>query len=245
MLECPICSNPDFLESFTKGRAKSVSVPLPSRWRQGRLWGQSMPKTDGYEISTRAEQRSEFLRIVFDEEHFAERWRGFTVEVFGAESTGDLFFPKNPDGTVDSPPGPFFFIGSIFQGEDKDFHYHQYFACRITHKLSNIDLLAHWWPNHGMRFTMAGSLIPEETNDDIAIAAEMMEFFRVETRGEPKVTGKQIERAIQNLGDEVTQSAVAEEIGVTARTLQRWATRNGLQDWDAVKSRYSTKETIT
>jgi hypothetical protein len=239
---CPYCSNPNYLAGFTKGRAKKVQVAIPSRRRQERFWADDIPKGQHYFVHVETEQRGEYLRIILEAENFTQRWHDFTVEVFGVESVDEPILARDSERVIADPPAPFFFLTATFRGDGKGFNYQQFFICRVTHKLSNVELIVHWWPTHGRLFNMQGSLSPEETNEDLAVAAEVMEFFRVEARGEPKVTEEGVARAIQSLEDNATQASVAGELGVTARTLRRWADRNGFQDWEDVKQRYQFPE---
>ena len=66
----------------------------------------------------------------------------------------------------------------------------------------------------------------------------MLEFFKIETRGEPKVSELEISAAMRKLGADATQAEVANGLQVTVRTLQRWAGRNGFQSWEEVKGRF-------
>jgi hypothetical protein len=237
-VECPFCSNPNFLAAATKGRATKIEVLLPFHARQEKFWRSELREYNKT-VTTDVEKRGEYLHTSFYGDDFEPRWRDFTVDVIGIEA-GKPIFPRDDDRVIPSPPTPFFFFASVADTNVAPFRYQHFFVARITHKLSNVEMIVHWWPTHGRRFKMLSSLIPEETNDDINVITEAMEFFRVETRGEPKLTESDVVKAIQKLGDEATQVSVASELGVTARTVQRWAARNGLLTWEEVKERYSS-----
>ncbi len=237
-VECPFCSNPDFLAAATKGRATKIEVLLPFHVRQEKFWRADLREYNTT-VTADAEKRGEYLHTPFYGDDFEPRWRDFTVDVIGVEAN-EVIFPRDSDIVIPSPPTPFFFFAPSAFDALTPYRYQHFFIARITHNLSNIELIVHWWPTHGRRFKMLSSLIPEETNDDINVITEAMEFFRVETRGEPKLTESDVVKAIQKLGDEATQVSVASELGVTARTVQRWAARNGLLTWEEVKERYSS-----
>ncbi len=237
-VECPFCSNPNFLAAATKGRATKAKVRLPFHARQEKFWRADLREYNTT-VTTGAEKRGEYLHTPFYGDDFEPRWRDFTVDVIGVEAN-EVIFPRDSDRVIPSPPTPFFFFAPSAFDALTPYRYQHFFIARITHNLSNIELIVHWWPTHGRRFKMLSSLIPEETNDDINVITEAMEFFRVETRGEPKLTESDVVKAIQKLGDEATQVSVASELGVTARTVQRWAARNGLLTWEEVKERYSS-----
>ncbi len=236
--ECPYCVKPNFIENATRGRATKIEVRLPFYTRQEKFWRSDLREYNAT-FATNVEKRREYLHTSFYGEDFEPRWRDFTVEVIGVEAD-EVIFPRDDDRVIPGPPTPFFFFASVAPDAVTPFRYQHFFIARITHRLSSVELIVHWWPTHGRRFKMLGSLIPEEANDDISVITEAMEFFRVETRGDPKLTEGDVVKAIQKLGDEATQVSVAKELGVTARTVQRWAARNGLQTWDEVKERYSS-----
>ncbi len=237
-VECPFCSNPDFLAAATKGRATKAEVRLPFHARQEKFWRSDLREYNTT-VTADAEKRGEYLHTSFYGDDFEPRWRDFTVDVIGIEA-GEPIFPRDDDRVIPSPPTPFFFFAASAFDALTPYRYQHFFIARITHRLSSIELIVHWWPTHGRRFQMLGSLIPEETNDDTNVITEAMELFRVETRGDPKLTESDVVKAIQKLGDEATQVSVASELGVTARTVQRWAARNGLLTWEEVKERYSS-----
>ncbi len=243
--QCPFCLDPGYyIDRFLRGRAKSVEVKVPTWRRQERFWNQNISKDVSGLVVAQAEQCGDSLRVPFFGDDFEPRWKDYTVKVYGVETLGEAFFPLAKNQTTLDLPAPFFYLQYKTQKHDPRLLYQQFFACRITHKLSNVELLVHWWPSHGRRLQVSSSLFPEETNGDIEILTTAMEFFRVEARGEPKFTEGDIAKAMQKLGDNATQSEVASELRVTARTLQRWASRNGLADWDAVKARYAGKDLI-
>ena len=235
---CPFCENPNFLADAGRGRATKIEIRLPYYTRQEKFWRSDLREYNAT-VTTGVEKRGEYLHTSFYGDDFEPRWRDFTVEVLGVEAD-QVIFPRDDDRVISGPPTPFFFFTSVASDALTTVRYQHFFIARITHSLSSVELIVHWWPTHGRRFKMLGSLIPEEANDDISVITEAMEFFRVETRGDPKLTEGDVVKAIQKLGDEATQVSVAKALGVTARTVQRWAARNGLQTWDEVKERYSS-----
>lgn len=235
-IECPYCAKPNLIDEARKGRAKKIEIVTPELGRGGHaFWREGVPRH-----TLQAEQRGEYLRVVIGDEFFEDRWRGFTVELYGFESASELGYPQAEERLWDLPPKPFFIIGSNTQLDGS----WQFLCCRITHQLSSMELIVHWWPTHGRLYKLAGSLPPAEANNQITIINDAFEFFRVESRGEPKVTEMEVFSAMHRLGSRATQAEVAKELNVTGRTLQRWASRNGFQSWEEVKDRYGAAEYI-
>ncbi len=229
-VECPFCSNPDFLAAATKGHATKAEVLLPFHVRQEKFWRSDLREYNTT-VTTNAEKRGEYLHTPFYGDDFEPRWRDFTVDVIGIEA-GEPIFPRDDDRVIPSPPPPFFFFAASAFDALTPYRYQHFFIARITHGLSNIELIVHWWPTHGRRFKMLSSLIPEETNDDINVITEAMEFFRVETRGAPQITKARLSQAIHTLGPTANQTEIARELGVTDRALRAWANKNlGLRNW--------------
>jgi len=108
-------------------------------------------------------------------------------------------------------------------------------GCHIKHE-SGVESVTHWWPSHGIK-TEVWNLGAPASGD---LLKKLINLFTPETRGAPKLTESDVVKAIQKLGDEATQVSVASELGVTARTVQRWAARNSLLAWEEVKERYSS-----
>ena len=92
----------------------------------------------------------------------------------------------------------------------------------------------HWWPSHDLIFTVTGF----DPARDFQSLEQFLKLFKPETRGAPKISEVKLIEAIQRLEPHATQSAVAKDVGVTPRTLQRWASKIGLKDWDSVRRRY-------
>ncbi len=240
-VECPFCKNPNFIADAGKGRAKKISVLWP-RWHlQGRFWREKLRKlTDDYRraASIVAEQRGESLRIVLEGEDFEERWRDFTVEVFGVEAAKPIF-PRDSDRVIPGPPSPFFFFGSVADTNVAPFRYQHFFVARITHKLSNVEMIVHWWPTHGRLFTMGGKLSAEYPNDDIELFRSAFDFFHRETRGSAKVTDTEIKKVVALLGAKATQRNAAKVLNVSESTLEKWRQRQGISTWKEVVKSYS------
>jgi hypothetical protein len=216
-----------------RGRVKKIEIDMPLGRGRDRFWKRSVPRD-----ILEAEQRGDNLRIVFGDEYFEERWSGFTVELYGFESDDGIIYPPRAEGRVwDEPPGPFFFLQS--SGVFKIRHF---LLSRITHELSSMELIVHWWPTHGRQFKLTGPLTPGDNNEDISIIGDAMEFFRVDLRGEPKVSEIDLVLTMRELGDSATQAEVASELKVSPRTLQRWIARNGFQSWDEYKDKFRPAE---
>ena len=238
--QCPYCADPDFLASFTEGGAKKIRVLLPAYMRQNRFWKKGRLRRPDYTAHAEGEQRGDRLRVVFDEENFDQRWRDFTVEVFGIESTSELILPRTEERVYHSPPPPFFYAISVPQGENQPFKYQQFFICRITHKKSDVSILVHWWADHGRVMRIDSSLSWDATNDSLGIIKTGCEFFQRETRGaEKKITDERLKRVLSKLGNSATQVSAAKELKVSETALEKWRRRQGIESWRDVVSRYS------
>ncbi len=239
--ECPFCSNLNYLEDFTKGRAKKIMTPFPSWRRHYKFWEQEIQKRLEDEATVETEQRGKFLRTAFDEGNFEERWQGFKVEVFGIESEGEPFLPRNSERVSIDPPGPFFFsstsLPKLKEGDETPY-YKQFFICRITHKSNDILLVAHWWPTHGRVINLQSPLSPFPVNSDLNVIKDALDFFQAETRGAPaKLNLELVSDVVRRLGTNVTQKAAADELQVTEHGLEKWRARQGMVTWKEVVSR--------
>jgi DNA-binding transcriptional regulator YiaG len=234
---CPFCADSGFLASFTKGEAEKIKVEIPAYARQDKFWKRGKLKPN-QKIQAPAELRGDRLRIVFDKKNFDDRWQDFKVEVFGIQSTGEMYLPKQFDRVYYSPPPPFFFASSISQGEDQPLVYRQFFACRITHKSDDVSIIVHWWANHGRKFDMCGSLAPESVSDKLEVTKNALSFFQRETRGSAKVTDVDIKEVIKLLGPEATQRKAAKALNVSESTLEKWRQRRGISTWRKVLEGY-------
>jgi hypothetical protein len=237
-VECPFCSNPNFLAAATKGRATKIEVLLPFHARQEKFWPAATREYNA-RVKTDVEKRGEYLHTSFYGEDFEERWRDFTVEVFGIESAGEIIYPRKSERAWDSPPPPFLFVESVIQGPNQDPLIRQFFACRITHKQTTTVLIAHWWPSHGRLFTMGGKLSAEYPNDAIELFRSAFDFFHRETRGSAKVTDTEIKKVVALLGAKATQRNAAKVLNVSESTLEKWRQRRGISTWKEVVKSYS------
>jgi hypothetical protein len=100
---------------------------------------------------------------------------------------------------------------------------------------STVVVDGHTWFNHGSVITVHGLPRAELKSADTDVMQEAMEFFREERRGGGQVKEVDVVRAIQKLKGKSTQKAVAEEVGVTLRTIQRWAAHQG-KSWEEIKN---------
>jgi hypothetical protein len=233
---CPFCADPNLLASFTEGDAEKVMVLIPVYMRQDRFWKKGKFKQAKYTVHAEAELRGDRLRMIFDEENFDARWRDFKVEVLGIQSVEEMFLPKNEDRVYYSPPPPFFFAMDVWQGNNQPFAYQQFFACRITHKDSDVSIFVHWWANHGRIMRVDSSLLPDTTNDTLAIIKAACDFFQREKRGDPKLSLELILDAHRRLGSKTTQRAIAGELKVSERALEKWRARQGMSSWRQVEN---------
>jgi len=240
-VECPFCSNPDFLAAATKGRATKAEVLLPFHARQEKFW-RSHLREYNTTVTTDAEKRGEYVHTSFYGDDFESRWGDFTVEVIGIEA-GKPIFPRDDDRVIPSPPTPFFFFAPSAFDALTPYRYHHFFIARITHGLSNIELIVHWWPTHGRLFEMRGKIASQEPNDDIEAFKTAFGFFQRETRGaEKKITDERLKRVLSKLGAEATQEGAAKALKVSGTALEKWRRRQGIESWRDVVNRYSVTQ---
>jgi len=182
--------------------------------------------------------------MVLEGDLFEERWRDFTVEVFGYDSSDSQPPGRGDDEPVyHGPPGPFLFFAYAAEipGEyDRGTRFRMFDACRITNRNSDFRLFAHWHLSHGRLIKTEGVLNFEDPNTDIEAFKTAFDFFQRETRGAPKITENDLVKAMQTLGEDATLTSVAKELEVTRQALQFWARRGGMESWEKVKERYST-----
>ena len=234
---CPYCADPAFLASFTEGPTEKVKVLLPPYMRQDKFWKKATRRRPDYHAA--AELRGDRLRVVFDGKNFDDRWRDFTAEVFGIESVGALILPRVVDRVFLSPPPPFFYAVSVPQGDNQPLKYQQFFICRITKKDSDVSIIVHWWADHGRVMQIEGSLSPDAANTNIETIKTGCDFFKRETRGNPRITEKDVREAIRKMGARAQQKDVARELKVTAQGLVNWGERRGLNAWRDVLREFS------
>ncbi len=240
--ECPYCGNPDFIENATKGRATKAKVRLPFHARQEKFWRSDLREYNTT-VTTDAEKRGEYLHTSFYGDDFEPRWLDFTVDVIGIEA-GEPIFPRDDDDRViPSPPTPFFFFAASAFDALTPYRYQHFFIARITHKLSNVEMIVHWWPTHGRLFEMRGKIASQEPNDDIELFRSAFGFFQRETRGaEKKITDERVKRVLSKLGAEATQEGAAKALKVSGTALEKWRRRQGIESWRDVVNRYSVTQ---
>jgi hypothetical protein len=86
--------------------------------------------------------------------------------------------------------------------------------------------------------TVRGFNTSDFKSGDVGVVKEALEFFREEERGKPKITELTLVKALRKLGGDATQVAVAHELDVNPRAIQKWTSRVGLKSWEDVKRRY-------
>jgi len=231
--DCPYCARADYLNAFTKGAPKIISVRLPFHIRNARFFfaaGREYNKT----VTAEAERRGQKLRMPFYGKDLAPAWREFTIEVFGLESgVADSVFPSGDWGNMAQAP-LLFSEADTGGGVNR-----QFFAFRVTHTKRPLTLTAHWWPTHGRLVDLRGPLSEDDPNADVELARKFFGFFWRETRGAPKITEAAIKDAIKRIGPRAQQKEVADELSVTAQGLINWRERNGLKTWRVVIKKYA------
>jgi hypothetical protein len=227
--ECPYCANQrifeDALESSSGAAPPSKAVRIGSYLRHTQpLTLDTMRKAFDF----KSETRGDYWLHIYTEKNLVDRLAGFTVYMLGMETERQMAFP----------PGPFMQTIIDRRGFGAPWFFGIYFAIRFTHKKSPVVIDIHWWHSHGRIVTMRG--IPDDgaASKDLKLVNDVLKLLRTETRGDPKVNAADFVLALGKLGMDATQNAVAKEMGITARTLQRWATRNGCETWGDLKARY-------
>lgn len=230
VMECPYCAEPDLFASVY-ATPRDEGNP-PKGVRVGPYLRHVPTLTSTFEwkpsIPGRTEARGKYWLDVYTEKDLAERLAGFTIHLLGTEV--DQQPPMSPE--------PFFYEPIYRSTPGGKWQFGMYFALRATHKNSNIAIDVHWWPTHERKVALHGIPDTGATPQDLNFVNEALKLLRAETRGEPaKITRVKFIKALQKIGEEATQKAVAEELSVSDRTLREWQTREGA-NWGQLKQRY-------
>lgn len=229
--ECPYCSDPKKYQNISSDKPETENGFLIAR--VGKFWKRSVGTSNM--LAVKSHFYGDHWRIhISGKQHFIERFKNFDLDILTFKSKYSPW----------SVPGPLFLTFLIAAAKDTEF---QFSVCRITHKKSPLIVEAHKWFSHGTMVTVRGFPAKENefTSADLDVIKEAMEFFRVETRGQPKITPGDVAKAIQELGSDATQAAVAKELGVTGSALRAWAVRSGMRNWESVKDHYRNTEYVT
>lgn len=162
------------------------------------------------------------------------RWKDYTIELLG-----HLYNTVPPEPPIFNRKWLAWFQRiEQHDAEGRSLHRWTLFnGYHITHK-TGWSMDAHWWDSHDLIFTVK-DFKPERDFDSLT---QFLKLFKPETRGHPKINNVDLVKALRKVGEDATQRAVAEEMGVTGSALRAWATRNGLENWQRVKECYRYTE---
>lgn len=226
--KCPFCSDYDHFDAALKSRITAeriVSVEirqdvrhLPPRWRKESRYLSAVAET---------QERGKYwyvaLSLPFREEVAKEnrgRSPSFMVEILG------LKYRKKPP----TPPPPFFHVDQFIQ-PNRPIHYVSYQACLISCTTSPLEVMIHWWPDHGRKVTINDFPLDKATSTDFERLKEALNLFRYsETRGKKEsITERAVKAAIRNLEQQdapLTRKTLALNLNCNYDTLQKWLKRH-------------------
>jgi hypothetical protein len=243
-IECPYCAHPNLFEPPEDEPIERTSSLVSTKgkyWRKlvtrerdgsSKTWRVKSLPTLIYENKTAGRLYKKQWRFqIIGKKEFIKRFQDFTVNVIGLEFKGIPIMSSGPG---------FYRVGPSYHVVDTVTVLNEtcllFSACRINHAKSDIIIDAHSWPSHKLLFTIYNyPLAP--TKDSRLIIDEALEFFTVETRGNPKISEEAIAAALKKLGSRATQREVADELKVTESGLERWHIRRKMT-WEKVKEYY-------
>jgi DNA-binding transcriptional regulator YiaG len=227
---CPYCANPDLFNAQSEQGGRALVGGIVNM--RGKYW--QRPSNRHASLRTFPEfiyKEQRRFRIEGKKE-FIKRFQGFNVEVIGLELVIMPIMSEGPGFHQAMPAG----FDRMTNEERVKTPLRFYNACRITHEKTQIVLDAHAWSTHGLLMTFR-NLPTSPTKETEAVLRLLLDFFKAETRGAPKVLEYEVIKAIQKLGEKATQDAVAKELAVSKRTLRDWTARHGM-NWQAAKQKY-------
>jgi hypothetical protein len=246
---CPYCSDPTLFDKILAPTPQDKVIQhfptmrrFGSHWVKGKKFRKHTPPrgVTNYVVGLAPDPRfvvtlskpeigrGKYRIKTVTDEHFIPRYAGFKVEIVGLDSKKEL--PK--------PSGAFLSYQWTENEDGKPEKFVYYFASRITHKDSTLKIDVHSHPSHGRLVAVHGFAGHQNTPEELDIIGKAFEFYRRETRGGAKINLEELRRVIQSRGEGVTQSQVAEDLGITARSLQRHILASELKGWNAAKRYY-------
>jgi hypothetical protein len=240
-LKCPFCNRPEVfrpIDERTPEPKDHIAIP-----RVGKFW-QALPnEMRGYKIVPILNE-SDHWRISLYKGHpgtgkyFTDKFKHFKLDLIGTdyeleppEPVAVPFFLRQEGFTLSSSK-PYW---NMEVQRPSNPYWMLFNACRISHDKSDVVINAHWWPDHGNIFSIHGFQPTENSNKDLLITKEAMEFFRVETRGAPKIAQANLIKAIKEEGERATQRSIAKALKISDSTLRYWLNREG-KSWGEIKA---------
>ncbi len=219
---CPYCTDPERYQGSLKGEVlndRKMEVA-----RIGKFW--KRPVEVGAMFVATSHDYDDHWQFKIPGKNFIDRFKNFSIDVVSFESEYSTWHYASYAPLARLTANP----------DTRSFN-----VCRITHEKSPIIVEAHTWFNHHTMITVRGVPVGEFKSADLDVVQEAMEFFRTETRGEPKIDNISLVKALQKFGEKAMPKDVAKELGVGSSTLREWRARQGLS-WDELKERYLKTE---
>lgn len=234
---CPYCARPEMFEPRTDS-PEGVSRLGELTHIVGKYWQrQDVEYPNVRSFPSRLYKDGEVRFIIEGRDNFTGPYQGFDVEVIG------LDFPFRPMQSA----GPGFHQCITYKSGTRRTDKVQevekvrsFNACRITHRETGVIAHAHAWDTHGLLVTVK-QLPKNPTGPAIKAAGTLLVFFSLEYRGAPKITRDFIMDAFEKLGTDATQAAMARELGVTERALQKWAEREAIKGWEQMRELFAPR----
>ncbi len=216
---CPYCSNPKKFQRKLddKGREDHKA----SIARVGKFWKRS--NADKM-LTVASFDHGDYFRIPIGGKHFIKRFKNFELDILGFEARYSAWAFASDSLLFNLTTAP----GDIARHSNFSLN-----VARVTHKKCSVVIDAHTWFSHGTILTVHH--VPKELSSmDINVIQEALEFFRPETRGAPKIKRAEMWKAIDRLGEGVTQKQLAAELSVGESTVRDWLKREGME-WPTLK----------
>jgi hypothetical protein len=233
---CPYCARADLLKPMKRPRKRGEHFALPNK---GMLWDAEINRQESSIGFTGLYQFADHRRVFLPADRFASRLRPFSVEMIGLEFELREARPTPP------PPMLFAAVQNDWRTGTAKTPWagsSVVFAALVIAHSSGLVLAVHWWPSHGRVMNLSGAMpIDREANAAIELAQTILEIFREETRGAPKITEAAIKGAVTKIIPPLkpTQAATAKVLEVSESALEKWRQRNGIKTWKEVVERLS------
>lgn len=224
---CPFCSDINPFDVALETSPKSEH-PILVEVRQDVSTSHCKAREVKYiSIVTKAQERGKYWSVALSFPFRGETTKGkmergseFFVEILGIKYQG-----RPPE-----PPPPFFHLDQINHPREP-VHYVSYQACRISSNVSSIEVIIHWWPNHGYQVTVNGFPLDKATSTDFEILKGALNLFHYsETRGKKEsITERDVRAALYKLGEQgvpITRKALALNLDCNYDTLRKWLNRH-------------------
>lgn len=233
---CPYCSQLERFQSPLGGEAEEGQTKVDNYFlTAGKFWKPDKRKPGTVLVS----DYSDHSRVDVNGRHFIKRFSAFHLQLIGFRY--DYEASRYLEHWRTTFLTSTFFYGFLFPGPEYIF----FSIARLTHKRSGTIVDGHVWPTHGLIITarqFAGGAL---TSEEMRVVSEALEFFRLETRGAPKLDRVALGQALGKLGPDATQKEVARALEVSPSTLREFQRRESAgMNWDELKRLYFDRETV-